>query len=70
MLALLGYGMIITFMVLLLTKKMSPFAALILVPVVFGLGAAFVTGTPLLEVFDWIFGGLYYSLDADQKTYR
>lgn len=35
MLALLGYGMIITFMVLLLTKKMSPFAALILVPVVF-----------------------------------
>ena len=66
MLALLGYGMIVTFMVLLLTKKMSPFAALILVPVVFGLAAAFISGTPLLEVFDWIFGGLYYSLDENK----
>ena len=66
MLALLGYGMIVTFMVLLLAKKMSPFAALILVPVVFGLAAAFISGTPLLEVFDWIFGGLYYSLDENK----
>ncbi|MEH7386897.1 citrate:proton symporter [Bacillus sp. JJ1521] len=41
MLALLGYLMVITFMVLILTKRLSPFTALIIVPVIFGLIGGF-----------------------------
>lgn len=70
MLAWLGYAMIIVFMVLLLTRKMTPFAALILVPVVFGLAAAFMTGTPPLEVFDWIYEGLYFAVGEDGKIVK
>lgn len=41
MLALLGYGMVITFMVLIMSKKMTAFTALITVPVIFGLIGGF-----------------------------
>ena len=69
MLAILGYLMIVTFMVLLLTKKMTPFNGLVLVPVVFGLIAALVTKTPILDAFQWIFEGLYFkSGDAGKIT--
>jgi CitMHS family citrate-Mg2+:H+ or citrate-Ca2+:H+ symporter len=37
----LAYGMVITFMVLIMTKRMSPLTALILVPIGFGLLAGF-----------------------------
>ena len=37
MLVLLGFGMIAVFMVLIMTKRITPIAALILVPIVFGL---------------------------------
>lgn len=46
MLALLGYLMIIIFMVLLLTKKISPFVGLILVPAIFGIIAALLKEHP------------------------
>lgn len=36
----LGYGMVITFMVLIMTKRMSALVALALVPIAFGLMAA------------------------------
>ena len=39
MTTLLGYGMVITFMVLIMSKRLSPLIALILVPIVFGLMA-------------------------------
>jgi CitMHS family citrate-Mg2+:H+ or citrate-Ca2+:H+ symporter len=41
MLTALAYGMVITFMVLIMTKRMSPLTALILVPISFGLLAGF-----------------------------
>jgi citrate-Mg2+:H+ or citrate-Ca2+:H+ symporter, CitMHS family len=37
MLALLGYGMVIVFMILIMTKKMTAFTSLIVVPIVFAL---------------------------------
>ncbi|PNY19807.1 hypothetical protein [Streptococcus parauberis] len=52
MLAILGYLMILTFMVLLLTKKVTPFNGLVLVPVVFGVIAAIATNTPILDAFN------------------
>ncbi|GGC79100.1 CitMHS family transporter [Enterococcus wangshanyuanii] len=62
MLALLGYLMIIVFMALLLSKKISPFAGLILVPLAFGFIAAGYTGQSFLNVFEWIYEGLYYQV--------
>lgn len=41
MLLILGYGMVIVFMTLIMTKRMSPLTALILVPVAFGIAGGF-----------------------------
>ena len=41
MLTLLAYGMVIVFMTLIMTKRLSPLTALILVPILFGLLAGF-----------------------------
>lgn len=41
MLTVFAYGMVIVFMTLIMTKRMSPITALILVPVAFGLAAGF-----------------------------
>ncbi len=51
MLAILGFLMIITFMVLIMTKKLSVMIALVLVPVLFGLiaGFGFGLGTMILN---------------------
>ena len=43
MLTLLAFGMVATFMALIMTKRMSPLTALIVVPIVFGLLAGFTT---------------------------
>ncbi|MGT2949142.1 CitMHS family transporter [Streptococcus devriesei] len=67
MLALLGYLMIILFMVLLLTKKISPFVGLILVPTIFGIVAALFKGAPVLKAFEWIYEGLYYAVAGSGK---
>lgn len=44
MIALFAFGMVATFMTLIMTKRMSPLIALIVVPVVFGALAGFGTG--------------------------
>ena len=41
LLTLLAYGMVIVFMTLIMTKKLSPLTALILVPVAFGIAGGF-----------------------------
>lgn len=41
MLTLLGFGMILTFMALIMTRRLSPLIALILVPIVFAVAAGF-----------------------------
>ncbi|MEO6583342.1 MAG: CitMHS family transporter [Ferruginibacter sp.] len=75
MLALLGFGMVITFMVLIMTKRLSPQIALIIVPIVFGLiaGASSGIGKMMLDgVKDiaatgimLIFGILYFGIMID-----
>lgn len=44
MLTVLAFGMVIVFMTLIMTKRLSPLVALIVVPVVFGLLAGFTSG--------------------------
>jgi CitMHS family citrate-Mg2+:H+ or citrate-Ca2+:H+ symporter len=75
MLALLGFGMVITFMVLIMTKRLSPQIALIIIPIVFGLiaGASSGIGKMMLDGVTGIaatgimliFGILYFGIMID-----
>ncbi|MDM0110199.1 citrate:proton symporter [Variovorax sp. J22R24] len=75
MLLLLGYGMVATFMVLIMTKRMSALVALALVPIAFGLVAASpdAVGKMMMEGITKLaptgvmltFGILYFSIMTD-----
>lgn len=62
-LALLALAMIVTFVVLLSTKKLPVFAVLTLVPLVFGCIALVVTGSSIGDLFEWIKQGVFFKLD-------
>lgn len=64
MITVLGYAMIVVFLVLLTKKKLNVFTALILVPVVFGVASALYLGKDPLLVFQWIKNGLFYTVNA------
>ena len=68
-LALMGYALIIVFMILLSTQKLSPFVGLILVASVFGIAAAFMGGAGFIEAFESLFGwvreGVFYSINSE-----
>ncbi|MDR2870100.1 MAG: citrate:proton symporter [Deferribacteraceae bacterium] len=68
MLALMGFALIIVFMILLSMKKLSPFVGLIVVASLFGLVAAFVFNDAgvvgsFKSVFQWIREGVFYQFD-------
>ena len=75
MLAVLGFAMVITFMALIVTKRLSPQVALILIPILFGLlaGAGSTIGRMMLDGVTAIaptgimllFGILYFGLMID-----
>jgi len=62
MLAIVAFLMIILFLVLVCTKKMSAFAGLILSSLIAGIGACFINNVPVTEIFTWIKEGLFYSV--------
>lgn len=64
-LALLALAMIVTFVVLLSTKKLPVFAALTLIPLVFGCIALVVTGSSIGDLFEWIKQGVFFKLDKN-----
>lgn len=57
-LAWMGYLMILTFMILIMTKKLHAFNALLLVPVIFGVIACIIAGVPVLEVGNYCADGI------------
>lgn len=66
MLAAIAYLMIAAFLILVASKKMSPFSGLIITSVAAAALACMVTGTPLSEIFSWVKGGLFYTVsDGD-----
>ena len=75
MLAILGFGMITTFMILIMTRRLSAIAALIVVPIVFGLLGGFgveigemaIEGMMTLAptVVALVFAVLYFSIMID-----
>ena len=70
MLTILGYAMIIVFLVLLTKRKLSVFTALILVPIVFGLAACLYLGKDPLLVLTWIKNGVFYTVNPATKAVK
>ena len=65
MLTVLALAMIVLFIVLLSAKKLSVFASLTLVPLVFGLIAIAATNHGIMDLFAWIEKGIYFSADPE-----
>jgi citrate-Mg2+:H+ or citrate-Ca2+:H+ symporter, CitMHS family len=63
MLTALGYLLIISFLVLVIKKKMSAFTGLIVVSLVAGILACLLNGIPLEKILTWIREGLFYTAD-------
>ena len=63
MLTLLGYLLIIGFLVLVIKRKMSAFTGLIVVSLVCGIAACLLNGIPVEKVLTWIREGLFYTVD-------
>lgn len=57
-LAVFGFAMICVFMYLIMTKRMSPMVALMLVPVVFGIGVALLGMADATKMGDWMKAGV------------
>ncbi|MDU4959447.1 MAG: citrate:proton symporter [Sporomusaceae bacterium] len=70
MITVLAYAMIITFLVLLTKRKLNVFAALIIVPIVFGLTACLYLGKDPLLVFQWVKNGLFYTINPQTKAVK
>ncbi|MDI7741768.1 citrate:proton symporter [Lysinibacillus fusiformis] len=68
MLSLIAYLMIIIFMVLVITKKLTAFNGLIVSSLVAGIAAALVNGQDLSIIFDWIKEGLFVSVDESGEV--
>lgn len=63
-LTLLALAMIIVFIAVLAKKKLTVYAALSLIPLVFGIIAAIATNRSILDVFTWIKNGVFFSQNA------
>lgn len=61
MLTLLGYLLIVGFLVLVIKKKASAFTGLVVVSLGCGIAACIVTGMPLEKILLWIREGLFYT---------
>lgn len=64
MLTLLGYLLIVGFLVLVIKKKASAFTGLVVVSLVCGIAACYVTGVPLEKILLWIREGLFYTSEG------
>jgi CitMHS family citrate-Mg2+:H+ or citrate-Ca2+:H+ symporter len=65
---LIGAILILVFILAIYNKKLSPYVALVLVPIVFGVVYCLVTGTPVLKIFDWITEGVLYKVGDKGKV--
>ena len=63
MLTLLGYLLIVGFLVLVIKRKMSAFTGLIVVSLVCGIAACLINGIPVEKVLTWIREGLFYTVN-------
>lgn len=60
--------MIVVFVITISKRWLSPFAALIICPLVAAVALCLITGTDVLEVFDWIYDGVFFREVMDGDT--
>jgi CitMHS family citrate-Mg2+:H+ or citrate-Ca2+:H+ symporter len=65
---LIGAILILVFILAIYKKKLSPYVALIVVPMIFGVIYCLVTKQSPLEVFDWVYEGVFYKVGANGKV--
>lgn len=63
MLTIIALMMIITFVFTLAKNKLSILGALTLVPMIAGILVVLLTGASFLELFDWVFEGLFFKVN-------
>lgn len=68
MLTFLALAMIILFIVLLSKRVLSTFSSLTLVPLVFGLITVALTGSRLMDLFQWIQDSVFFKLNAEKGS--
>ena len=68
MLTFLALAMIIVFVVALARKKLSVFAALTLIPLVFGLLVVLFNGNNYMDLFKWIKEGIFFKVSKTGKV--
>ncbi|WP_159874051.1 MULTISPECIES: CitMHS family transporter [unclassified Raoultella] len=67
MLTILGYLLIVAFLVLVIRQKLSPFTGLIIVSLVVGVILCLYSNIPLESILNWVKEGLFYKQQADGK---
>ncbi|WP_312337065.1 CitMHS family transporter [Anaerospora hongkongensis] len=68
MLTILGYLLILVFLLLVIKRKLSPFTGLIVVSLTAGVLACLLNGIPVEKILTWVREGLFYTVDAKGKV--
>ncbi len=67
MVTILGYVLIIVFLILVIKQKLSPFTGLIVVSLAVGITLCLINGIPLENLLTWMKEGLFYSQNESGK---
>lgn len=62
---IVGFVMIVVFVIGVSQRKLSPYVGLALVPMAAGAIYCLMTGQDVMTIFDWIYDGVFYKLNAD-----
>ncbi|OLU14817.1 MULTISPECIES: CitMHS family transporter [unclassified Pseudomonas] len=68
MLTALGYLLIVSFLILVIKQKLSPFTGLIVVSLIVGALACMATGVPFDTLVTWVREGLFYTTNEQGKV--
>jgi CitMHS family citrate-Mg2+:H+ or citrate-Ca2+:H+ symporter len=68
MLTALGYLLIVSFLILVIKQKLSPFTGLIVVSLVIGVLACLAIGAPIETLITWVRDGLFYTTNGQGKV--
>lgn len=66
--AAVGLIMILVFVIGIMKRWLSPYVGLAVVPLVAAVIYCLITNTPVLNVFDWIYSGVFYSVEDGEVS--
>lgn len=68
MATLIGAILILVFILAIYKKLLSPYVALIVVPIIFGIVYCLIANIPPVKIFDWIYEGVFYKVGDKGKV--